>query len=257
MSYSSEVLADTPGRYYKLDDTSGTACVDSSASATNLTYVNSPTLSVSPLITVGTAVTFNGTSQDARGTSSTGLTPATAITIEAWVKTTANPAAQEVLCSDDSSGSRYFQFRLITGGKVEVTLFDTGHTAHIFAGTIAVNDGNRHQIAATYDVSNVIIYVDGAQDNSTAASFTLATSQSNLCLGARRSGGSDSTFFNGTIDEVSFYRSALSAARILAHYTAGLAGTEIKTIMGVSYSTNVKTMVSLAQATIKKILGLT
>ena len=48
------------------------------------------------------------------------------------------------------------------------------------------------------------------------------TSTGILAIG--RTGGSSSDYFNGQIDEVAVYPTALPAARIGAHYAAGVSG---------------------------------
>lgn len=264
MSYSSEVLADSPKVYYKLDDSSGTTAVDAVA-ANNATYRNSPTLAQSPLITVGTAILLAAaSSQDVAMPSSgtVGFGGGGGLSVEAWIKTsqsgTGNP---QIVCADVGSGtSRVFQLRLSTTGKLEWIVFKTTTTTGDLIGGTTINDGAVHHVVGTWDQTTAKVYVDGVSDaTGLSASGTVQAGTGAKSIGSREHGGPlvTDSFFDGIIDEVAIYRTALSAARVLAHYNAGLAAASgIKTIMGVTYPTNVKTVDGLAQASVKTVVGI-
>jgi len=221
VTYQSVVLADNPAGFWRLDETSGATAADSSGNGTTLNYAGTFTVNQAPLITAGRAALLN--SGTARKLTSTAIFNANGkVTLEAWVKTT-TAVNGEIICSDDTTGSRYFQWIIDGAGHMTVTLFDTAVGTHARTGAIAVNDNLRHHLVATYDGATIRLYVDGAEDGTgTAAVFTLATANSNICIGERFSGGADSNFLVGTFDEVAIYTSALSAARVLAHYNAGI-----------------------------------
>ena len=63
--------------------------------------------------------------------------------------------------------------------------------------------------------ANAAIYVDGAAATGRVTPQTLASTLEPLVFGS-----SDASGFIGSIDEAAIYRTALSAARILAHYQA-------------------------------------
>jgi hypothetical protein len=75
--------------------------------------------------------------------------------------------------------------------------------------------------------STVTLYVNGQQAaQTTGVTGALNTSTNALSIG-RLTGGSD--YFNGSIDEVAIYNTALSASQIWNHYTAALGGTPTPT----------------------------
>lgn len=218
MTYSAEVLADSPLVYLRLGESSGTTAADSSGNSRNGTYVGSPTLGVAGAISgdANTAVTFDGSTQ-AVTVPSTGL-PTTDVdqTIECWVKFTSTTTGLFVAGRDVSSSTRGVCIRT---GTVAGTLMcgNTVGTSPQSTGTY--NDGNwhhvvglRHQSAGTFE-----LYVD----NVSVASGT----ESNSTLGASgffvAERGNGTLRFPGTIDEAAYYGTALSSTRIAAHYAAG------------------------------------
>jgi hypothetical protein len=88
MTYSSEVLADSPLCFLRLGEASGTTAADSSGNSHAGTYAASPTLGATGLIAgdSDTAVTFNGSSQYVSIDNSSGWADGTSFTAEIWVK---------------------------------------------------------------------------------------------------------------------------------------------------------------------------
>lgn len=215
-SYATEVLADSPLAFWKLDETSGTTMADSSGNARDGTYVNTPTLGATGLIgDGGTAVTFNGT--DEYGEVGFGSwMPAgntQSFTLEAFCKTTSS-ASQTLIARADSatpyrlgiSGGRAFM-QVATGGGAASTLFGTSTT---------LNNGSVHHIVGTWDGTTTRLYVDGVFDTSTAKNGVLNSTSSALRIGQRNA----DLFWAGTIDVVAFYATPLVGTRIAAHYAA-------------------------------------
>jgi YD repeat-containing protein len=92
------------------------------------------------------------------------------------------------------------------------------------------NDGHPHQVVATYANGTDTLYVDGQLISSLTASENGYSASYNYVVGTGYSGNGGSIWphspgdwypFSGTLDEVSVYGTALSAARVQAHYTAG------------------------------------
>ena len=79
-----------------------------------------------------------------------------------------------------------------------------------------------HHLAATYDGSDVKIYIDGALDISVPVAVTPATNTQPLRFAVARDGVGAS--FQGLIDEVEIFNRALSAAEVRAIFDAGSAG---------------------------------
>ena len=76
-----------------------------------------------------------------------------------------------------------------------------------------------NHIACTYNGSSKVIYVNGVQIATVAASGTLQTGQTNQYIGKYGNAG-DNYPFNGRIAESRVYNIALSAAQVLQNYNA-------------------------------------
>lgn len=219
MSYSSEVLADSPLGYWRLGEASGTTMVDSSGNSRNGTYTGSPTLSTTGLLTgdSDTAATFGAANQYGLVAYGSWML-ASAITIEAIIKTSTTTAIHSI-AERDWGGPRAFQFRVDTN-KVQFITIGGGAGVVISASPGNVADGVAHHVAATYDGTNIKLYVDGSLVTTTSAVGALSTGASALSVAANGSGGGASQIFSGVIDEVAYYGTALSGARIAAHAAA-------------------------------------
>ena len=90
MTYSAEVLADSPAGYWRLGEASGTTLNDSSGNSHSGTYT-SVTLGATGALAgdSDTAATFNGSSSHADVAYASWMGVTTALSVEAWIKTTA------------------------------------------------------------------------------------------------------------------------------------------------------------------------
>lgn len=218
MTYAAEVLADSPIAYWRLGDASGSTMVDSSGNGRNGTYNNSPTLGVAGLLSsdADTAVNFaSASSQSATFADDNSLDGLSAFTVEAWIKPTTVSASQNMIVSRDGGTNRSFQFRL-NNGKLEFLKISGG--TGISSSTLSA--GSTYHVAAVYNGTDIRMYVNGALNGSpVAATGTLGTVTRDLEIAARIG----ALYFNGVIDEVAVYGTALSSTRISDHYAAGTA----------------------------------
>ena len=231
MTYTSEVLADSPVAYWRLGEASGTVAVDETGSHDG-TYLGSPTLGV-PGALVGdtdTGVTFDGSNENVTvgDVLDIGLSDRT---LEAWFKISALPSSSAYVMSKAYAGpdnGRYAAGRIdSTTGKCSAFLHLNATGFQTAGSAASVVDGEWHHLVAVLDRSaNLDLYLDGTLEDSadiSAGSGEDVQTPWPFLIGAYA--GSDGTtpflFFPGTLDEVAVYDTALSAARIAAHYDAG------------------------------------
>jgi len=148
-------------------------------------------------------------------TSPTITAPSGSVTMSAWFKTSSTGTYQMIISAINTA---QYEVRINDTNKAEVVFNYPGPGSTVYTtitGSTTMTDGAWHYIAATYDGTNVRLYVDGAQVGSTSASgyadpFTV------FRVGGRYN---DNSFpFNGTIDEARIHTNAKSANWIVTEY---------------------------------------
>lgn len=219
MSYSSEVLADSPLFYSRLGDPSGATMTDSSGNSHDGTYSNM-TLGTTGLLVgdADTAITLNGTTSRADVTNGSWMN-ASGVTLEAVIKPT-TLSAYHVIMARDSGTTRGFMFRINPSKQLEWEFRNAAGTLFTATGSTALSAGSKYHVAATCDGSNMKLWLNGAQDGSSVAfSGGLFSNALGIQLGLYDTGGGFH-FYAGVLDEVAYYGTALSGTRLAAHYTA-------------------------------------
>ena len=80
--------------------------------------------------------------------------------------------------------------------------------------------GSWRYLVMVIESGNSRIYIDGSLFSSSTQTFTTINQTNTIRVG---SGFASSRFFNGSIDEVAIYNTALSATRVQEHYDAAIA----------------------------------
>jgi hypothetical protein len=234
MSYSSEVLADSPSFYFRLEEPSGTFSDSSGNGVTMIENGGSVTRSVTGPAAVGGVGVSGGTATSLECSFGGGGIGRLAETIECWVKTTS------------TAHNRIFNGRRTNGNALMLSIGATGfgaaagqvsiyfNSTSFWQGkhtSLTVNDGSWHHIAATWsqstgvavDPSAITIYVDGTAVSTTLDSGNTGSSTTPII-------GENYAFIDSgplavSVDELAFYTAALSAGRIATHAVAGVGST--------------------------------
>lgn len=235
--YENAVMADVPLAYWKMDETfnqGGTfgAAHDSSGNLRDLALTTLPVgtspygatgllareTSKTAAAVTGTTVTWT-TSGTWTPTSTTG-----ALSLEAWIKVLAGQTATMNVVAIPAL--RMFVNSPTAGtnpGCIGVEAWSTT-TVQTFQSSVNVADGNTHHCVVTANGSTQTakIYVDGILVLQSAMNNPLNTgtgSTAGAAIIGRRASNYEG--MAGTYDEVAVYRSELSQARVLVHYSAG------------------------------------
>lgn len=165
------------------------------------------------------ALDFDGT-DDYVETTYSGISGNAARTVEAWIKTTAN-------CDPNNGGNQNVITdwgTASTGGRFTMNvLFNNGPRIEVSGSGLnsktAVNDGNWHHIAVVYNPSATYtfkIFIDGSLDTFGNIPTSVNTgTANNLLIGKRVD---NAKYFDGSIDEVRVYNSALPDSIIAQNY---------------------------------------
>lgn len=220
-AYATAVLADTPKGYWHLDWLNSAAvtaaagavsAVDSSGLAHDLTVNGGATIVTGAR---SLAVDLDGSTGYMTATDHADLDLTDTFTLEAWV--TGAPTGGNQTIFDKGVGA--YLLRLQSTGALALA---KNGTAVIVASTIVVpNDGALHHVVATKSGATVKLYIDGVDRTGTVTNQTCANTATDLYVGRLSAGGE---FFNGIIDEPAVYATALSSARVSAHFSAAATG---------------------------------
>ncbi len=186
--------------HYAFDETSGTTAADSSGSG-NTGTLNGMTGAEWTTGKIGGALSFDGTNDYVEAIGYKGITGTGARTVALWFKTS-NSGVQMPLV--DYGG---FWLALLT---TNVAGFATNGN-NVFAGS-NLTDGDWHHLALTIPdngtTGDMVLYVDGVGSNGSGSTPI------NMTPGADVKIGKVSAHFNGLLDDVRFYNSALSASEV-------------------------------------------
>jgi len=217
-SYSNEVLADAPSAYWRLGEASGTTAVDE-IGTTPGTYTGGVTLGQAGALqgSSNTSALFDGVNDYVTTNPTSALDATTAVTIEAWAKRTRANTYQVIVGKPGNGQSKFENYALwFDTSNLAVAYFGNGSTyVRVHSGTPL--DANWHYIVATYDNTTARIYVDAVLVGSATAAGVMGPNQFGLNIGRARTNG---YYFQGQVDEVAVYPSALSQQRIQDHWDA-------------------------------------
>lgn len=216
--YSTALLAFTPGGYWRMGEAAGQP-QDSSGNANHTTITGgTPTYSQTGALSgdANTAILFNGSTGYFSAPDAATIDPADTFTVMAWIKRTATQGTVQDIVS---KGTNAFEFRIHSDNKLMLV---KENVAAIVSSTTTITDTTGyHFVVATKSGATVKLYIDAVDVTGVVTNATCATNTALLYIG-RRSTAADS-FFNGTIDEVAVFPTALTAANIATLYAAGTA----------------------------------
>ena len=189
--------------YWAFNQTSGTTATDSSGNNKTATLIGSPTWTTG---VAGNGLQFNGTSAYLNA----GTVSVSSFTISTWVNMSASQSGWGSLVMKQNSFGLEVQNGTVYANVGNGSTWTNTVNAPLTAGTW------KHVVQTFNGSTNTnSIYVDGVLRASGTGTFT--NSASNLLIG---SWNGSSEFFNGKIDEVRVYNSALTATEISALYNS-------------------------------------
>lgn len=203
--YSDTVLADAPNGYWRLDDTSDSANLAGSLTANG-----------SPASTTGLLAADNSVARDLNGSSmyytaadgtNTDLTDT--FTLELWFRADSVTSGYFL-----SKGTGAYEMG-VSGGTIFVAKRGSGN---FLTSSVTVSTGQTYHLVVTKDGSTRALYINGVDRTNLSSNQTCANNSTSLFIGASPT---PNAFFDGVIDEVAIYPTALSAARVAAHYQTG------------------------------------
>lgn len=225
----SAIMSDTsPRAWWRMEESGSTTILNNSSSyapsyngITDSTTTR-PTLQEPSSFQDGSGVSmrFDGVDDFYSVPDNANLEGGTAMSVGCWFKVnqfTGGKSFHTLIAKGDDS------WRIAQDGSNNYLSFDTnntGGTLHsLKATTVAVNDGKWHHVIATFDGTTKCLYIDGVLCASATWSATIKDSTYPVGIGYNPQAANRN--WNGWIDEVAFWNTALEARAVHAMYQRG------------------------------------
>ena len=218
-SATSQAISVTTSGTYTVTVTDGNGCTATASQAITVSTAATTIASINN----DAAMSFNGTDSYVIGTYSSSLGITGDLTLSAWFKSSASTNQRIISMDSGSSTGRNYIIQLESSGYVRGIVW-SGSTAYQ-AGTISttpgLSDGNWHHVALVYKPSTKVeIFIDGVSkdQNTSGIPSSINSIAQDLVIG--RAAPATGNFFNGSIDEVAIFNTALSSCDIKGIYDA-------------------------------------
>lgn len=192
---------------FAFSENSGTTAEDASGNGNHGTLLNGVTWTESGRF--GTGLSFEGGDDRVDIANSSSVSPTSAITLSAWVRT--EQITSQYVFYKVSSSNPVYALKLHASGNV-AGQFVIGGVMHALGSETRYIPNEWMYVTVTYDGSMIRLYLNGQLEGSEAASGSIGTSSGSLLLG----GAPSEDPLEGRLDEVRIYSRALSQAEIWA-----------------------------------------
>ncbi|WP_217645265.1 PKD domain-containing protein [Nocardioides terrae] len=223
-AYGAAIFAADPQFYWRLDETSGATAADSSFTGSDTGAIRNGVTLGQPgalLHQAGTAAAFNGS--NGLIVDSSAMTNPGAFTNVLWFKTSTTSGGKLIGFGDASNGdsSNYDRHTyMLDTGQLRFGVW-TGQENTITSPN-SYNDGNWHMLVSSQSKSDGMrMYVDGQLVGTNGQTEAQSYTGYWRIGGDTTWGGSSSRYFNGNLDEVALFNTAVDAAQVAALYTKG------------------------------------
>ncbi|TSC82175.1 MAG: hypothetical protein G01um101419_662 [Parcubacteria group bacterium Gr01-1014_19] len=205
-------------------DLSGTTATDRGSGGNNGTLTNGPT--VTPGI-IGQALNLDGVNDFVSIADHATLDLTGSVTMSAWIKHTSSTIKdwEAIITKGDSAyrlhlcGNSTFCGGTPTNDAISVAITGTGCASNGTTSNVIPELNRWYHVAATYNGSAAIIYVDGVLNAESSCSGSISTNAHALYIGENAE--STGRQWTGEIDEVRLYNRALTAAEVAILYRSG------------------------------------
>ncbi|CCG01723.1 PKD domain-containing protein [Blastococcus saxobsidens] len=257
-SYSDAVRHDGAAHYWPLGESSGATAYDYAARGD--LAVRAGLLGATPdmgeegaiVDDPDTAFRFRGMTSDSNLghlSTQTAVAGPQTFTVEAWFRTTSTAGGKIIgfgSSATGNSGSYDRHVYMDTAGQLNFGVYPGARL--VVTSPSAYNDGQWHHVAASLSPAGMALHVDGVlvgsrTDTTSAAAYT----------GYWRVGGdtswSGAAYFDGLIDEVAVYPTALTPDQVANHHSLGSTGTAINLVPTADFTAATEDLTAALDAT--------
>jgi hypothetical protein len=198
--------------HWKFDDGSGTTLFDSSGNGHDGTLMGDPKWVSGHL---GGALEFDGDGDYVDCGSSPDFEIPVNISITCWIKVNQFDKTWQAIITTSDSSWRVHR----SSSSNNIAWGSSGLSPTDLTGTTDVSTGEWFHIAAVYNGTQKLLYINGNLDASSDSTGNITTSSMPVYIG--ENSGATSRFWDGLIDDVRIYRRALSETEILGVMAGG------------------------------------
>ena len=145
------------------------------------------------------------------------------ITVEVWIKHDGASDADAMIL-DKQDGGQGYQLSLVGSGEEVPVKFKIGNFGTSITSTSGIPADTWTHVAATYDGTNLSLYVNGELDRQFNDDTNISDGSTSLYLGTTEA--ANERFFSGQIDEVRVWSSGRTKQEIQSNYQQELVGNE-------------------------------
>jgi len=171
----------------------------------------------------GNALKLDGSNDFVRVGDDNSLNDFDKFTITAWVKTNDIASYQSIISKsgDDPAHTKGFVLDLESNSELTLWIYTSGWEKVAYDISTEIEVGDWYHIAGVYDGDELKLYIDGDKVATEEEVGTLKNSNEDLLIGADY-GFNPEGFWNGSLDEVAIFDSALSSDEIEEIYDEGI-----------------------------------
>jgi hypothetical protein len=157
------------------------------------------------------ALSFDGVDDYVRVPNSPSLHPSSAVSVEAWIKTSVNQSSAWIVTKYYSAGFGEYLLGVVAGA-LRFTVVIGGSSVN-YNPTFNYYDGRWHHVVGVYDGSYLRVYADGVQlPGSLAKTGSIDSTTYDVVVGSGH--GAAGYFWSGLVALPKIYNRALSLAEI-------------------------------------------
>ncbi len=194
---------------------------DMSTNANNGTN-NGATLTTDRFGNTASAYSFNGTSNYIKVLDNNSLDLTQNLTLSSWIEPNSLNAEQGILGKGTNTTSTGYALhhKVLNPEKTGVSLQNLSTSSTTFINTSQLSINNWHHLLATYNGSELKLYLNGVLVNTTTTNIQLVSnSLTDLFIGSEFS---NFRYFNGKIDDVGIWNRALTEQEISDLFNANI-----------------------------------
>lgn len=136
------------------------------------------------------------------------------VTLSVWIRLESTSAEQKILAKwSDAAGQFQYLLSINSGGTCLFAIFDNGAT-NIAEGTTTLVTGTWFHIAGVYDGTELRIYCDGVEEDSTANTGNMSSTSAPVRIGAGSGGFGTENPFDGDIGHAAIWGIAITDSEI-------------------------------------------